>query len=199
MAAIVRLRGAGAAAREAAERCPPADSLRGFGSSYVAMLAWMRTLEVPVATKADLRLVRSALQLTLFVATRTSARRCLRPGICSSFEEAYGKAAAELRELFDAAYELGPEGRQGEAGQGPGQDSANLGRVVHAVRGEGGIQVWAAAPPFSCWLPDLRPAHSHSESVPNRLCIGLYCLYCLIGPLPDPGRPHGRAAGEARL
>ena len=88
----------------------------------------MRTLGVPEET----RLIRSALKVALLFAMHTYS---CQPGR-GSFEEAYGEVVVVLRELFDAAHELGPGGWQGEAGQGPGQDVVNLSQVICTVRGD---------------------------------------------------------------
>ena len=125
MAEIVRMRSVGSAIREAAGRCPPAGSQ---DDSYNARLAWLRTLGVPEET----RLIRSALKVAHLFAAHTYRVQPSR----GSFEEAYGEVVVVLRELFDAAHELGPGGWQGEAGQGPGQDFVNLSQIICTVRGD---------------------------------------------------------------
>ena len=125
MAEILRMRSVGSAIREAAGRCPSAGSQ---DDSYDARLAWLRTLGVPEET----RLIRSALKVALLFAAHTYRVQPSR----GSFEEAYGEVVAVLRELFDAAHELGPGGRQGEERQVPGQDVVNLSQIICTVRGD---------------------------------------------------------------
>ena len=178
------MRSVGSAIREAAGRCPPAGSQ---DDSYNARLAWVRTLGVPEET----RLIRSALKVALLFAAHTYSCQPSR----GSFEEAFGEVVAVLRELFDAAHELGPGGRHGEEGQGPGQDVVNLSQIVCTVRGDGFFTCWRSSPSsfisfvVAAWL-------AICNTVLNCLCI---YLYRLIYSFPGIGCPYGGAARGARL
>ena len=185
------MRSVGSAIREAAGRCPPAGSQ---DDSYNARLAWLRTLGVPEET----RLIRSALKVALLFAAHTYSCQPSR----GSFEEAYGEVVAVLRELFDAAHELGPggwqgEAGQGEAGQGPGQDVVNLSQVICTVRGD-----WDGF--FMCWRPFPSPFVSFMAAVRLAICnteLNCICLYRLIYSFPGTGIgcPYGGAARGGRL